>query len=55
MELFQYLTPAMGTNDERNKFIKDEDGDDGNNVVQSDLVKLAFDLPYMTQELRDKF
>ena len=54
-ELFQYLTPAIGSNKVRNQFIKDEDTDTSNNVIQSDLVKLAFDLPYMTSEQREKF
>ena len=50
MELFQYLTPAIGSNKLRNSYIKDEDTDTSNNVIQSDLVKLAFDLPFMTKE-----
>lgn len=40
---------------DRNQFIRDDDGEDSNNMIQSDLVKIVFELPYMTKAQRDMF
>lgn len=37
------------------QFIKDKNNADENNLYQSDLVKMVFEIPYMPKEMRDKF
>jgi len=51
------LSPSIGDNAKRNSIIKDYTYDENpdENFVQSDLVKMAFELPYMPEEVRTKF
>ncbi len=50
---FQYYSPALG--DERNSYIKDDDEDEGNDMMQSDIVKIILNLAYMPTELAKSF
>lgn len=49
---FQYFSPSMP---DRQKFIIDDDVDEGNDEAQSDLVKMVLNLAYMTEEKAQKF
>jgi hypothetical protein len=46
MDDFQYFSPAI---ENREKFIIDEDDDEGNDAAQSDLVKLALNMSFMAE------
>jgi len=50
---FQYFGPSLG--DERAEYIKDDDEDDSNDNAQSDLVKMALNLAFMSKERAEKF
>ena len=51
---FQYCSASIEPK-QRMQFIKDKNNADENNLYQSDLVKMAFEIPYMPKEMRDKF
>lgn len=44
---FQYVTAAE---DDRAEMIIDDDDDEGNDAMQSDLVRISLNLAYMTEE-----
>jgi len=46
IQAFQYVSPYIA---EREKYIKDGDEDDSNNVYQSDLVRIVLNLAFMTK------
>lgn len=50
---FQYYSPALG--DERNSYIKDDDEDEDNDMMQSDIVKIILNLAYMPTKLARTF
>jgi hypothetical protein len=50
---FQYYSPALG--EERNSYIKDADDEEGNDMMQSDLVKIILNLAYMPLSLAKSF
>jgi hypothetical protein len=52
-EQFQYFSPSMG--EKRSQYIKDGDDDDENNMMQSDLVKIILNLPYLPISLAESF
>ena len=49
---FQYVTAAE---DDRNEMIIDDDDDEGNDAAQSDLVRVALNLAYLTEDVAKKF
>ncbi len=49
---FQYVPCDV---EGREKYIIDDDNEEGNDEAQSDLVKLALNLAYMTEERAVKF
>jgi hypothetical protein len=50
---FQYYSPAYG--EDRNKYIKDADEDEDNDMMQSDLVKVILNIAYLPPELAKNF
>lgn len=50
---FQYFSAALG--DDRADYIKDDDEDESNDNAQSDLVKMALNLAFMTEERARNF
>ena len=46
MDDFQYVTAAE---DDRSEVIIDDDDDEGNDAAQSDLVRIALNLAYMSE------
>jgi hypothetical protein len=50
---FQYYSPALG--EERNSYIKDDDEDEGNDMMQSDIVKIILNLAYLPVSLAKSF
>lgn len=46
------MSPSVNN---REKYIKDGDDDDSNNVYQSDLVRLVLNLAYLTKAQVDNF
>lgn len=50
---FQYYSPALG--EERNSYIKDADNEEGNDMMQSDIVKIILNLAYMPQSIAKSF
>jgi len=44
---FQYVTAAE---DDRNEMIIDDDDDEGNDAMQSDLVRISLNLAYMRED-----
>lgn len=49
---FQYVSPNI---QDRENIIKDGDDDNENNAYQSDLIKLALNLAFMTKDEIKKF
>lgn len=49
---FQYVTAAE---DDRADMIIDDDDDEGNDAAQSDLVRIALNLAYMTEDKAKAF
>jgi len=47
VEQFQYVTAALPN---RNDFIIDDDSDEENDAAQSDIVRVALNLAYLTEE-----
>ena len=41
--------------EERMQIIKEKKNEDKDNLHQSDMVKMAFEIPYMPKEMLDKF
>ena len=50
---FQYYSPALG--DERSCYIKDDDEDEDNDMMQSDLVKVILNLAFLPISLAKTF
>ena len=50
---FQYYSPALGK--ERSKYIKDDDEDEDNDMMQSDIVKIILNLAYLPISLGESF
>ena len=50
---FQYVTAAEG--DDRADMIIDDDKEEGNDAAQSDLVRVALNLAFMTESKARKF
>jgi len=50
---FQYYSPALG--EERNSYIKDDDEDEDNDMMQSDIVKIILNLAYMPISIAKSF
>lgn len=50
---FQYFSPALG--EERNCYIKDDDEDEGNDMMQSDIVKIILNLAFLPISLAESF
>ncbi|CDW86701.1 UNKNOWN [Stylonychia lemnae] len=49
---FQYFSPSM---EERQKYIIDDDDDEGNDTAQSDLVKVILNLAFLTEKQAVEF
>ncbi|CDW85661.1 UNKNOWN [Stylonychia lemnae] len=49
---FQYFSPSM---EDREKYIIDDDDDEGNDTAQSDLVKLILNLAFLTEKQAREF
>jgi hypothetical protein len=49
---FQYFSPAM---EDREKYIIDDDEDEGNDTAQSDLVKVILNLAFLTSKQAKEF
>jgi len=49
---FQYFSPSM---QDREKYIIDDDDDEGNDTAQSDLVKIILNLAFLTQKQAREF
>ncbi len=49
---FQYFTPAQ---EDREKYIIDDDEDEGNDTAQSDLVKIILNLAFLTEKQAKEF
>lgn len=52
MDDFQYVTAAEENRDE---CIIDDDDDEGNDAAQSDLVRIALNLAYLTEQKAKSF
>ncbi len=50
---FQYYSPALG--EERNSYIKDDDEDEDNDMMQSDIVKIILNLAYLPISIAKSF
>jgi hypothetical protein len=50
---FQYYSPALG--DERSCYIKDDDEDEDNDMMQSDIVKILLNLAFLPLSLATTF
>ena len=49
---FQYVSPSVQN---RDKYIIDDDSDEGNDCAQSDIVRIALNLAYMNEKEAHNF